>query len=114
MLQISFNEDSQTYYITYGGLDLFILMDKLNLLQTFKEIVEKHDGELSKQGEDFFIESSAFDALEEIEMFFVKDDFLSRKIAEIFQNYSDIKSLNNYLTMFTEVDLNQILKKNLP
>ena len=65
--KVEYSEEFNTYYITYKGLDFYILSEKLNVLDWFLNVVKKCGGEVTKTGEDFFTEEDAHDALEEIE-----------------------------------------------
>lgn len=108
---LNYNKETETFYITINGLDLYILIEKLGLMDWYTEIVVRNGGEVTKSGEDFFMEEEAYDALEEIESAFENGDMLQAAILKIYEQSKDIKKLSSYLTMFEQGDLEKIIKK---
>lgn len=113
-LNLNFNEETKTHYLTYNELDLFIMIEKLNLMDWFSEIVYKNGGEITKSGEDFYMEEEAYDALEEIEKAFESDGVLDAAVIKLFASMNDFKKFCDYLTMFKPEELQKIIKKSLP
>jgi len=113
-LLLNFNKETETFYITINDLDLYILIEKLDLIEWYTEIVVRNGGEVTKSGEDFFMEEEAYDALEEIEYAFDEGNILKTAIIKIYEQLKCLKKLSHYLTMFESNDLELIIKKSLP